>query len=100
MDDLISRQDAVAWVDGLKRPETVRETSAETIYRTAWNTALNSVMAYLMTAEPGRSGEWIKDKYTRTCSSCGRTYWMRSGDGWTYCPQCGAKMEEDSNEVG
>jgi len=53
MSDLINRQDAVAWVDGLKRPETVRETSAEAIYRTAWNTALNSVMAYLMTAEPG-----------------------------------------------
>lgn len=72
MNDLISRQEAVDWVDGLKRPETVRETSAEAIYRVAWNTALNCVLAYLMTAEPGRSG-----------------------DGWKYCPVCGAKMEED-----
>lgn len=42
---------------------------------------------------------WIVDKYTRTCSSCGRTYWMRSGDRWNYCPECGAKMEEDSNGI-
>ena len=38
-----------------------------------------------------RHGYWKVDKYTRTCSVCGKTYWMRAGDVWHFCPECGAK---------
>ena len=45
------------------------------------------------------NGEWIEDKYTRKCSVCGSTYWMRGGDEWNYCPNCGAKNgEENGND--
>lgn len=42
------------------------------------------------TIEP-KHGEWIADKYTRKCSECESTYWMREGNAWNYCPNCGAK---------
>lgn len=42
------------------------------------------------TIEP-KHGKWIADKYTRKCSECESTYWMREGNEWNYCPNCGAK---------
>lgn len=43
------------------------------------------------TIDPVKHGKWIKDKYTRKCSACESTYWMREGNAWNYCPNCGAK---------
>ena len=41
--------------------------------------------------DPVKHGKWIADKYTRKCSECGSTYWMREGNAWNYCPNCGAR---------
>ena len=43
------------------------------------------------TIDPINHGKWIADKYTRKCSECESTYWMREGNAWNYCPNCGAK---------
>ena len=43
------------------------------------------------TIDPVKHGKWIADKYTRKCSECESTYWMREGNAWNYCPNCGAK---------
>ncbi len=45
----------------------------------------------LPTIDPVKHGKWIKDKYTRKCSECESTYWMREGNEWNYCPNCGSK---------
>lgn len=41
--------------------------------------------------DPVKHGKWIADKYTRKCSECESTYWMREGNEWNYCPNCGSK---------
>ena len=48
-------------------------------------------------------GEWTYDDESNTgiyaiCSACGESVYQ-AGE-WRYCPMCGAKMEEESNEVG
>lgn len=43
------------------------------------------------TIDPVKHGKWIADKYTKKCSDCGSTYWMREGNAWNYCPNCGSK---------
>ena len=43
------------------------------------------------TIDPVKRGKWIADKYTRKCTECGSTYWMREGNAWNYCPNCGSK---------
>lgn len=53
--------------------------------------------------EPVKRGKWIYDNqfhwYRASCSECG---YMRATDikadnwnGWNYCPNCGAKMENE-----
>jgi len=57
-------------------------------------------------AEPIRHGHWISD---RLCTTNGGTYGVRRcsnceyycndiGDKWNYCPDCGAKMNEEVEE--
>ena len=43
------------------------------------------------TIDPVKHGKWIADKYTKKCSECESTYWMREGNAWNYCPNCGAR---------
>lgn len=43
------------------------------------------------TIDPVKHGKWIADKYTKKCSECKSTYWMREGNEWNYCPNCGPK---------
>lgn len=50
-----------------------------------------SVIEDMPTIDPVKQGKWIADKYTRKCSECESTYWMREGNAWNYCPNCGAK---------
>ena len=52
-------------------------------------------------AEPVRHGHWIEAKYPLfTCSVCDATY-QDVGYGFSYCPNCGAKMDERrEDEVG
>lgn len=65
---------------------------------------LISIVAHQPTidAEPVRHGKWIKadtQQYFRkhypffTCSECG--YRKDSQKKWNYCPNCGARMDEE-----
>ena len=49
--------------------------------------------------EPKR-GHWIADKYTRICSECGRSYWLRFAEPWNYCPHCGVCMKRKGGQNG
>lgn len=51
---------------------------------------------------PVRHGRWIEqEKYTfgvmYDCSICGDRI-LDNGHSWNYCPNCGAKMDGDTNE--
>ena len=67
-------------------------------FKCGWNDALKSVMenAPTVDAEPVRHGRWI---YTPTeplgyvCSECGK-----SSCSFTYCPNCGANMDESKEQ--
>lgn len=51
-----------------------------------------------------KKGKWIKDRLSSTCggsygvyrcSECENSY-QDIGYGWNYCPNCGARMEEQA----
>lgn len=58
-------------------------------------------------AEPVRHGHWIEGNnfhwYSNSCSCCGytRTTDIKSNgwNQWKYCPNCGAKMDEVTDET-
>lgn len=46
-------------------------------------------------------GEWRKSGPLLECQSCGEIYSRLGGNAgklWNYCPNCGAKMDGDSDE--
>ena len=47
-----------------------------------------------------KRGNWIADKYTRICSECGRSYWLRFAEPWNYCPHCGVCMKRKGGQNG
>lgn len=46
-----------------------------------------------------RHGEWKKRGNEKKCSVCDFIYYSNN-DEWTYCPNCGAKMDATDNNVG
>lgn len=56
--------------------------------------------------EPVTHAHWVpcEDEYEDEykCSACGGTQFFAmtpQNEGWEYCPECGAKMDEEKNEV-
>ena len=51
-------------------------------------------------AEPVRHGHWVEEPFllgtTHRCNFCGENYGMPHGI-YNYCPNCGAKMDEEVN---
>ena len=57
-------------------------------------------------AEPVRRGRWIRDGYDFQhgndwihCSECGKRGINVPADLTNYCPNCGAKMEEEHEDI-
>lgn len=49
----------------------------------------------IVDAEPVRHGRWILQTNGHgMCSTCGTFVDLLNGMTWEYCPQCGAKMDE------
>lgn len=94
MSDLISRQAAIAnAISG-----RTREVDGEKWIRVS---EVRESIKILPSAEP-KHGKWIKadsQQYFRkhypcfTCSECG--YRKDSQKTWNYCPNCGARMDEE-----
>lgn len=88
MSDLISRQDAInllkKWSDGYDYIEIETELAIKEFQ-------------HLPSTQPKR-GRWKQTKaYPNLifCDECGEPYERsNSNDKWNYCPNCGAKMEE------
>ena len=69
-------------------------------YKLGWNDAIDAIVesAPTVDAEPVKHGHWISryhdengcNYYTHICSKCSFETLMRN----TYCPHCGAKMDE------
>ena len=102
MDDLISRQAAIDAIDG--EIEITGRTNAEAVkgYVRLVKDRLERLPSAQPTAEPVRHGKWIKadsQQYFRkhypafTCSECGQR--KDSQKKWNYCPNCGARMDEE-----
>lgn len=95
MDDLISRQAAIDDLHG-KDPSQIWDTADVEV----WINALPS-------AQP-KIGKWkerkvfsagiVDDLQSARCSACGFyhiTPYLHYFDNFKYCPECGAKMEEE-----
>lgn len=68
-------------------------------YAHGWNAAITLIVeAPIADVARVKHGEWVKEVFSRnlTCSSC-RSYWIQCDEAYdfTYCPHCGAKMEEE-----
>lgn len=50
------------------------------------------------TIDPVKHGRWNRENDYNTCSVCGKSVHVFNDDGdkqnFTYCPNCGARMEE------
>ena len=60
---------------------------------------IQKAIQYFEGAEPVRRGQWINrgyvcGEYDWECSACGESEWRGSTIGLHYCPNCGAKMDE------
>ena len=49
-------------------------------------------------AEPVRHGRWIEKIGRAKCSVCGDECWADSAMEYSYCPNCGAKMDGECRE--
>ena len=53
---------------------------------------------------PAKRGEWTSEcddvhcYYEHTCSICGKKIQGSKPAHWNYCPNCGAKMEENQHD--
>lgn len=92
MHDLISRQAAI----NALRTITMYKNSIP------FDTAVMKLQK-LPSAE--KRGRWINDRLISTsggtygvkrCSEC-EAYYQNAGYSWHYCPDCGAKMEDDND---
>jgi len=73
-----------------------------------WGTGLSIAKDILertptVDAEPVRHGTWIveyevKDGRSMRCSECQMVFWVGSGRNGNYCPNCGAKMDEQEKQ--
>jgi len=87
-DDLISRQAAIDVVLGVVP------------YDEYWKEQIEKAVNALPSAQPVRHGTWIveyevKDGRSMRCSECQMVFWVGSGRNANYCPNCGAKMDEE-----
>jgi hypothetical protein len=92
MDDLISRQAAI---DALEDAGMTNYLATGEFYGIVNAT---TVIKNMPTAEP-RRGEWLDRYGDMECSCCGFScddpYYLGEAN---YCPNCGAKMMEESDE--
>ena len=110
MDDLISRQAAM---EALAKfvPYAICDESTES-YTNGLTDAYNLILQ-LPSAQPERKGKWIemgtnKDgTHSIRCSKCGGGYKTRgharsiaTKAKYKFCPNCGAKMDEDEKIAG
>ena len=52
----------------------------------------------LLERQKGRNGKWVRGEFGSKCSCCGLyTHRDKLGEPWEskFCPNCGAKMEEE-----
>ena len=78
----------------------------DVVYMSGWNDAIDSIVENTPTvdAEPIRHGRWISESQQRVfkCSACGHYLdfdGVNAGRGSAnYCPNCGAKMDEETED--
>lgn len=105
MDDLISRQAAI---DALHEYKTEPNISDDESEIKGYNDGIDlavSVLSTLPFAQPEqKKGKWINDKGLYKCSECNElwVHWwaivmepVRMYKEMKYCPNCGAKMDEE-----
>lgn len=90
MNDLISRQAAIEHLKKRLYETALNNDTEHPYYEEMADNRVSVWLDEVPTIEP-KHGKWIADKYTRKCSECESTYWMREGNAWNYCPNCGAK---------
>lgn len=88
MSDLISREALLEVLRGLKPSGFEQSFAGQAAIR-------NIEAAPAVDAEPVRYGKWIIHADHVTCSACYDDCYADSAMSYLYCPNCGAKMEED-----
>lgn len=97
------------WIDEVFDMHTINKHEDE-LRDLCWK-VINGMLNVIKTetiadVQPVRHGKWIEleEPYINTyeCSNCGRWFALDYGtleeNDYNYCPNCGAKMEEEENE--
>lgn len=99
MDDLISR---VALKNAIATARTNYNTCPD--YNELFKYFSDVVSAMIdelpaVDAEPVRHGKWIKKIGCVKCSICFEDCWADSAPSYEFCPNCGAKMDMEKEEL-
>ena len=101
MSDYIKREDAIRSIadhDEFKGERWIKEAWADYLIEDAKPADVAQV----------RHGRWIKDDVfgipVYRCSACDKEFWLSAddtpqGSSYRYCPNCGARMDGDGNEI-
>lgn len=103
MSDLISRQDAIKALEDVERE--IRSLGVRSEFDFVWNDTIQACihkLEDLPSAE--KRGRWIDYElnakygwYFANCSECGYQMDVHENRGYfRYCPNCGARMEDDN----
>ena len=96
--------------DALKEAKFVKvedwKPTPTTVWQRGWNDAVDAIMENAPTIDHVKTGEWLyngSDGYNifgeefrwKKCSLCGYSYSTELSKSLNYCPNCGARMENE-----
>lgn len=84
--------------------EYIKKEDVENIMLSSWGESALWKLRYLPPADvvEVRHGKWTiratsyRDKFNYGCSVCHKRYLRGTGENFKYCPNCGAKMDGES----
>lgn len=94
-EDAVSRQAAIRAIEALQRPIMREESNYYQFKFSGMSEALGAVENLPSVTPQQRTGRWIKQNYgwNWQCSECGFVTPPSAKEIFTFCPNCGAKME-------
>lgn len=93
--DAVSREAAIRAIEALQRPIMREESNYYQFKFSGMSEALGAVENLPSVTPQQRTGRWIKQNYgwNWQCSECGFVTPPSAKEIFTFCPNCGAKME-------
>ena len=98
MDEYIKRSDVLCRIEGKRQSlQAMVNINYAQAVRDVYGVVCTIPVADVAPVKHGKRGKWLKNRNERMCSICKFIYY-NSNDDFTFCPNCGTRM--DVKEVG